>query len=132
MKTNNYKSKEELRKKQKEVMSPIPVFGQLITLIRRVNVEGVILKMGSDRYSKKFKTKEHLYSMMMAIITGAKSLRELCSIFTAHRRILHHFGMNVIPKRSTLSYVNKTRISEVFERIYNLLYHEFRKYFWTA
>jgi hypothetical protein len=36
---------------------PIPVFGQLVALVRQANVERVIQRTKADKYSKKFKTK---------------------------------------------------------------------------
>ena len=44
---------------------PIPVFGQLVALVRQANIERVIQKTEADKHSKKFKTKDQLYTMLI-------------------------------------------------------------------
>jgi len=44
---------------------PIPVFGQLVFLVRQADVEMVIQKTKVYNHSKKFKTKDQLYTMLI-------------------------------------------------------------------
>ena len=58
MKSNVHKFKEKF-------FNPCPVFGQLVSLVRQANIERVIQKTEADKYSKKFKTKDQLYTMLI-------------------------------------------------------------------
>jgi|SRR5215813_2456833 len=114
------------RKNKQKFFAPVPVFGQLVSLIQQANIDHIIAHSLSDKHSKKMKTKNHLYLMLIAVITRLSSIRELCALILAHKKSLHQMGLSHIPKRSTISYVNKHRDSEVFERIYQHLYKRYR------
>ncbi len=60
---------------------PSPLFRQLTALVRQANVDSAIRKAKADKYSKKFKTTNHLYIMLVAVICQIKSLRDLCALF---------------------------------------------------
>ena len=121
MKSNVHKFKEKF-------FNPCPVFGQLVSLVRQANIERVIQKTEADKYSKKFKTKDQLYTMLVAVICQIKSLRDLCALFHVNIQKLNQLGLSVLPNKSTLSYVNKNRDYRVFESIYNYL----RFYYWKV
>ena len=53
------------------------VFGQLISLIDNKIITEITKELQSDRYSKKFKTKDHLISMLFCTIAKCSSLREI-------------------------------------------------------
>jgi hypothetical protein len=107
---------------------PVPVFGQIVALVRQANVERVIQKTKADKHSKKFKTKDQLYTMLVAVICQIKSLWDLCALFHVNFQKLNQLGLSVPPNKSTLSYVNKHRHHQVFETIYNHLYDFYRKF----
>jgi hypothetical protein len=58
MKSNFYKFKEKF-------FNPCPVFGQLVSLVNQADVEMVIQKTKVYKHSKKFKTKDQLYTMLI-------------------------------------------------------------------
>ncbi|MCX8125432.1 MAG: DUF4372 domain-containing protein, partial [Spirochaetes bacterium] len=97
------KNTHQPHKINQKFFSPFPVFGQLAALVKQANIEPIILKSASDKHSKKFKSKDHLLTMLIAVITRVQSIRDLCAMFFAHRSILHHLGIHNLPKRSTLS-----------------------------
>ena len=116
------------RKIKEKFFHPTPLFGQLTALVRQANVDSVIRKAMADKHSKKFNTKNHLYTMLVAVICQIKSLRDLCALFHVNIEKLNQLGLSVLPNKSTLSYVNKHRNYKVFEDIYNHLcsyYHKF-------
>jgi hypothetical protein len=97
------------------------VFGQLITLIDPQIISGSSKACNSDRYVKKFTTKDHLISMLFCAFAKCTSLREVSGAMLGLSGKTKHFQLNHIPKRSTLSDANQKRSSDVFGSIYNKL-----------
>lgn len=97
------------------------VFGQLISLIDPKIISSSTKKSDSDRYVKKFKTKDHLISMLFCAFAKCSSLREVSGAMLGLSGKTKHFQLNHIPKKSTLSDANKRRDSNVFGNIYNEL-----------
>jgi len=105
--------------------SGISVFGQLISLIDDKIIKNCVKECDSDRYTKKFKTKDHLISMLFCSFAKCNSLREISGAMLGLSGKTEHFQLNHIPKKSTLSDANKNRDVEVFEKIYHKLLQEF-------
>lgn len=101
------------------------VFGQLISLIDSSIISKATKTCQSDRYVKKFKTKDHLISMLFCSFAKCTSLREVSGAMLGLSGKTKHFQLEHIPKKSTLGDANQRRESEVFGIIYNEL---FRKY----
>jgi len=97
------------------------VFGQLISLIDPRTITSSTKKFDSDRYVKKFKTKDHLISMLFCSFAKCASLREVSGAMLGLAGKTKHFQLNHIPRRSTLSDANKRRNADVFGNIYNKL-----------
>jgi hypothetical protein len=63
------------------------VFGQLISLIDDKKIKDTVKKTDSDRYVKRFKSKDHLISMLFCSFAKYNSQREvsgamlLCGLF---------------------------------------------------
>lgn len=101
------------------------VFGQLISLIDSGIIAKSVKSTNSDRYIKKFTTKDHLISMIFCSFAKCSSLREVCGAMLGLSGKTKHFQLKHIPRRSTLADANQRRDSEVFGTIYN---HLFRQY----
>jgi hypothetical protein len=97
------------------------VFGQLISLIDDSIITSCVKEHQSDRYTKKFKTKDHLISMLFCSFAKCNSLREVSGAMLGLSGKTSGFQLNHIPKRSTLSDANKNRSVEVFASLYNEL-----------
>lgn len=102
-----------------------PIFSQLINLIPRNKVDQQARHYKSDRYYKKFKTYDHLISMLYCILNNCSSIREVVTGLLACEKKLLHLGLNYSVRRSTLSEANINRSEKVFESIYNLIYHQY-------
>ena len=102
--------------------SGIPVFGQLISLIPKNKVFSITRQYNSDYYTKKFKTWDHLITMLFASLANCNGLRELESGLAGFHTRLLHLGISWLPRRSTLSDANIRRSSEVFESIFKSVY----------
>ena len=95
------------------------VFGQLISLIDPQIISTSVKSSNSDRYIKRFTTKDHLISMLFCSFAKCTSLREVSGAMLGLSGKTKHFQLNHIPKRSTLADANHRRDSDVFGRIYN-------------
>ena len=101
------------------------VFGQLISLIDDKIIKDAVKKSDSDRYVKRFKSKDHLISMLFCSFAKCNSLREVSGAMLGLSGKTESFQLSHIPKRSTLSDANKKRKVEFFEDIYNKLLLEY-------
>jgi hypothetical protein len=101
------------------------VFGQLISLIDNNIISKAVKQHDSDKYTKKFKTKDHLISMLFCSFAKCNSLREVSGAMLGLSGKTANFQLDHIPKRSTLSDANKNRTDEVFGSIYNALLKEY-------
>ncbi|QTD37265.1 DUF4372 domain-containing protein [Polaribacter batillariae] len=97
------------------------VFGQLISLIDNSIITRAVKKCDSNRYTKRFTTKNHLISMLFCSFSKCTSLREVSGAMLGLSGKTSNFQLNCIPKRSTLSDANKKRDVVVFENIYHQL-----------
>lgn len=106
-----------------------PTFNQLIKLLPRDIVSGVVEKYQSDRYYKRFNTWHHLVSMLFCCYGHCHSLREVVSGMRALEGRLQSSGIRHFPARSTFSEANSKRSQEVFEHIYQRLKHHWDQFF---
>lgn len=97
------------------------VFGQLISLIDSKIISKSVSTCQSDRYVKKFKTKDHLISMLFCAFAKCTSLREVSGAMLGLAGKTKHFQLEHTPKKSTLGDANQRRESSVFGNIYNEL-----------
>jgi hypothetical protein len=102
-----------------------PIFAQILSMIKRGQIQTIARKLGTDRYYKKFTTYKHLVTMLYLSFEGCTSIREVTTGLLACSTKLFHIGMDYSPKRSTLSDANKNRNSNVFQAIYMRLYQNY-------
>jgi len=100
-----------------------PILSQLLNLLDKGKIAFITSEHNSDRYYKKFKTYEHLVTMIFACLSNCTTLRELSTSMMACEGKLNHLGIDYAPKRSTISDGNRNRSSSVFEAIYLSLYN---------
>jgi len=101
------------------------VFGQLISFIDDKIISRCVKSCNSDYYVKRFKTKDHLISMLFCVIAKCSSLREVSGAMLGLSGKTKHFRLENLPYRSTLSDANKRRDCSVFEKIYYSLLQEY-------
>lgn len=104
-----------------------PLIKQILSLIPRVRVDSIAQEHQSDRYYKKFKTFEHVVTMLYAVMSGSENLRAVVLGFLASEKRLYHLGMRYFPKRSTISDANRDRNSDVFASLYSWLHQKYSK-----
>lgn len=104
------------------------VLGQLLSQLPKGRIRRVIEEHGSDRYTKKFTTWDHLVVMLSAALSKTSALRGIeSSVAGFHKRLLH-LGLKSLPKRSTLSDANAKRSPAVFEAIFRTAYEHLSRY----
>jgi transposase len=95
-----------------------PIFNQVLNFIPRCAVNAIARELNADRYYKRFRTYEHLVTMLYSIFNHCTSLREVTTGLLAWDRRIQHLGLAWHPRRSTFADANKDRSHEVFEKIY--------------
>lgn len=103
-----------------------PIFNQLLSYIPSAKVDQLTLTHNSNRYCKKFKTYDHLVTMLFCCFHRCTSLRELITGIQVNAHRLTHLGMVHTPRRSTLADANERRSADFFEDLYHELFrHHF-------
>jgi hypothetical protein len=102
-----------------------PIFSQLLQLVPRPIVKKLTIKHQTDRYYKKFKSYEHLVTMLYTCFHGCKSIREVTTGMMACSTRINHLGINYMPRRSTISEANAHRTEQFFGDLYHQLYAHF-------
>lgn len=105
--------------------SGTPIIKQILKFIPQEDITRTAKTYNSDRYYKKFKTYDHLVTMLYATLSGVSSLRELSTVLLACEGRISHLNLKHFPKRSTLSDANRKRSSDVFGAIYSKLYKRY-------
>lgn len=99
-----------------------PIFTQLLKLVPRAIISRLANQYQADRYYKKFKSYDHLVTMLYTCLHCCKSLREVTTGMQVAFSKLGHLGLKYIPRRSTLADANRVRNEEFFGKIYHQLY----------
>ena len=105
-----------------------PIFRQIMNLVDKVDINGLIRKHESDYYYKSFKTCTHLFTMLFGILSRCDSMTEVCEGLRAMGGKLNHLGMDQAPAKSTACDGLRNRNHKFFEELYFTLvkhYHSF-------
>lgn len=105
-----------------------PIIKQLLKFLDPSIINRTARSYQSDRYYKRFKTYDHVVTMLFAALSGVSSLRELSSIMLACEGKINHLNMHHFPRRSTISDANANRSSQVFGAIYGQLLNRYRRF----
>jgi len=114
-------------------MVKISLFSQMLSLIPRDKFDRLVSKHSSDKHHKGINSWTHLVSMLFCHIGGAASVRDISNGLTSTTGNLSHLGIDRVPCKSSLSYINKTRTPELFKAVYSMLFehlgssHKFSK-----
>lgn len=117
-----------MNKSTKSNLTGQPILSQLFHLIPENIIKESVEKHKSDRYTKRFRTKDHLFCMMFGVLTKCSTLREICKNILFLGTKLIYCGLVNPPKRSTFSDANAERGHEVFGEIYYRLYAHYRSF----
>jgi len=105
-----------------------PIFKQILNLIGVVNIESLINKHRSDRYYKAFKTRTHLTTMLLGILSRCDSMTEICEGLRAFDGKLNHLGLDKAPAKSTACDGLRNRDCLFFEDLYFSLVKKYQSF----
>jgi len=106
--------------------SGIPVFGELLNLLDKQEINKIAEELKSDKYTKRLDSYQHLVIMLYAVFGQFNSLREVELGFLSSATRMNHFGLDYMVRRSTLSDANSRRTPEFFEKVYYQLYDRYK------
>lgn len=106
--------------------SGIPVFGELLNLLDKHEINKISEALQSDKYTKRLDSYQHLVIMLYAVFGQFNSLREVELGFLSSATRMNHFGLDYMVRRSTLSDANRRRTPEFFEKVYYQLYDHYK------
>lgn len=75
-----------------KIFSGQPIIKQILNFLDSKDINRTAKKHNSDRYTKKFTTYDYLVTMMLAVISGCNSLREVTNIMLACEGKINHLG----------------------------------------
>ena len=102
------------------------LFSQLLDLFPRNQFQRSGKAHRAERYMKGFTCWEQFVAMLFCQLAQAHSLREICDGLSCCLGKLIHVGVREAPKRSTLSYANKHRPWQLYERVFYQLLEKCR------
>jgi hypothetical protein len=105
-----------------------PIFKQIMNLVDKVDIHGLIRKHESDYYYKSFKTRTHLFTMLFGILSRCDSMTEICEGLRAMGGKLNHLGMDQAPAKSTACDGLRNRSHEFFEDLYFKLVKHYQSF----
>lgn len=98
------------------------LFTQVLSLFQRSDFARHVRELKAERHARGFSCWAQLVSMLFCQLAQARSLREISDGLKSCEGKLRHLGLEVEPKRSTLSYANAHRPWELYEKLfYDLL-----------
>jgi len=105
-----------------------PIFKQIMNLVDKVDINGLIRKHESDYYYKSFKTRTQLYTMLFGILSRCDSMTEICEGLRAMGGKLNHLGMDQSPAKSTACDGLRNRSHKFFEDLYFSLVRHYQSF----
>ena len=105
-----------------------PIFKQIMNLVDKVDINGLIRKHESDYYYKSFKTRTHLFTMLFGILSRCDSMTEICEGLRAMGGKLNHLGMDQAPAKSTACDGLRNRNHKFFEDLYFKLVKHYKSF----
>lgn len=98
------------------------LFTQILSLFQRSDFARHVRELKAERHARGFSCWSQFVAMLFCQLAQARSLREISDGLRSCEGKLKHLGLEVEPKRSTLSYANAHRPWELYERLfYDLL-----------
>jgi hypothetical protein len=97
------------------------MFSQVLKLIPRIDFERLVAQTGAEHRAKGLSSWSQFVGMMFCQFGRAHSLREIEGGLKSCEGKLAHLGIEA-PKRSSLSYANRHRPWELFEKVFHALF----------
>jgi len=95
------------------------LFAQIIDVIDKAGFHRIVSKHKGDKHAKGFSCWDQCVAMLYCHFAQAASLREICGGLATVTGKLTHLGLRRAPKKSTLSYANEHRPSDMYIDLFN-------------
>ena len=99
------------------------IFSQILQFFPRLEFEQLVQRHRAERHARGFTCWGQFIAMLFCQLGQAHSLREVCGGLAACEGKLRHLGLPDAPKRSTLAYANQHRPWQLFQSVFEHLYH---------
>ena len=103
----------------------ISLFAQIIKQLDKNSFNRLVRKYDTDKGSKGFDSWTHLVSMLFCHFAKSCSVRDISNGLRSATGNLNHLGVNRAPSKSSISYQNARRTSDLFEGYYFELLNHF-------
>lgn len=103
----------------------ISLFSQIIKQLDRNSFNRLVTKYDTDKANKGFDSWTHLVSMLFCQFAKSSSLRDISNGLRSATGNLNHLGVRKAPSKSSISYQNARRTSDLFESYYFELLNHF-------
>lgn len=94
------------------------LFTQILSLFQRSVFAGYVRELKAERHARGFSCWSQFVAMLFCQLAQARSLREISDGLKCCEGKLRHLGLEVEPKRSTLSYANAKRPWELYQKLF--------------
>lgn len=105
-------------------MANITLFAQVIAQLPKENIKKIIREAGTDKHCKGYDTWSQFVSMVFCQFSHCDSVRDISNGLHSATGNLNHLGIRRAPSKSTVAYQNAHRDSEVFKKIFFMLYQK--------
>lgn len=102
-------------------MSNITLFSQIIKKIDRSIFKKLVEEKQTDKGCKGFDSWTHLVSMLFCHFAKSTSVRDISNGLRSATGNLNHMGISKAPSKSSISYQNQRRDSDLFRELYYLI-----------
>jgi len=99
----------------------ISLFSQIISRLDRSGFNRLVKKYDTDRHCKGFDSWTHLVAMLFCQFAKSGSVRDISNGLRSATGNLNHLGLKRAPSKSSISYQNERRNSELFKDYYFML-----------
>jgi hypothetical protein len=94
------------------------IFGQILQIFSKREFQNTVVEMKAEKKAKGFTCWEQFVAMIFCQLGQAHSLREICGGLATCLGKVKHLGIQGAPRRSTLSYANKHRSWQLYEKVF--------------
>ena len=103
----------------------ITILSQLLSFLPKKAFNRLVGQHDGDRYVKKLTAWNQFVLLLYAQASSKDSLREIETGINTHENSFYHLGINSAA-RSSLSYANNRRDYEIFEKLFYILFKQFK------
>ena len=108
-------------------MTNLTLFAQIVSNFDRYQFKKLVKEEKSDKFNKGMDSWTHFISMIFCQFSKSNSLRDISNGLRSATGNLNHLGVKKAPSKSSISYQNKHRNWELFEKYYFKLLEKLSK-----